>query len=139
MAVYDTYDDLGSLVKSLCKNNHLAPPLKWLVEHVALPVASAHAGTDLARFAPADVVDTIAPRPLLVIHARGDEVIPFDHGLRLFQRASQPRIRFWVGTPDKKGHFFDRQGMMPDHNNVIYNDDAAKAVRLFFEDMEPML
>ena len=85
------------------------------------------------------LVDAIAPCPLLVVHARGDEVIPFENGPRLLEHASQPKIRFWVGTSDKHGHFFDRQGNQADHNSVIYNNDAAKAVHLFFEAAEPML
>jgi len=30
-------------------------------------------------------------RPLLVVHARHDEIIPFSHGERLFQRAGEPK------------------------------------------------
>ena len=30
-------------------------------------------------------------RPLLIIHSRGDEIIPFEQGERLFQRASEPK------------------------------------------------
>lgn len=138
VAVYDTYDDLSSLADSI-SDDYLAPPLSWLTRRIALPIASAHAGTDLMHFSPAALVDGLAPRPLLVIHGRGDKVIDFHHGVRLFDRASQPKLRMWVGKTDKLGHYFDRQGHPADHDGVILDDDAAAAVRLFFEAAEPVL
>lgn len=39
--------------------------------------------------------------PVLVIHGRQDEIIPFRHGLQLFEAASHPKINFWV---DRSGH-----------------------------------
>ena len=34
--------------------------------------------------------------PLLIIHGREDEVIPFWHGERLFAQANEPKMSFWV-------------------------------------------
>jgi alpha-beta hydrolase superfamily lysophospholipase len=34
--------------------------------------------------------------PVLVMHGTKDEVIPFWHGEKLFQRANQPRLSLWV-------------------------------------------
>lgn len=39
--------------------------------------------------------------PVLVIHGRQDEVIPFWHGTRLFELANAPKTNFWV---DGAGH-----------------------------------
>ncbi|HEX6189952.1 MAG TPA: alpha/beta hydrolase [Pyrinomonadaceae bacterium] len=39
--------------------------------------------------------------PVLIVHGRQDEVIPFWHGERLFQLANQPKVNFWV---DGAGH-----------------------------------
>ncbi len=39
--------------------------------------------------------------PVLVIHGRDDEIISFRHGERLYERARQPKMQFWV---DKAGH-----------------------------------
>jgi fermentation-respiration switch protein FrsA (DUF1100 family) len=138
VAVYDTYDDLSPLVTSIAAR-YFPAPLAWLTKYLALPLASAHAGADLAHFSPADDVDALAPRPLLVIHARGDDVIDFAHGVRLFDRASQPKLRFWIGKDDKHGHFLDRQGNPVDHNSIIFNDDAAGAVRWFFDEGDSIL
>jgi alpha-beta hydrolase superfamily lysophospholipase len=139
VAVYDTYDDLSSLVTSITARHPFSPPLAWLTKCVALPLAGAHAGADLAHFSPAVEADALAPRPLLVIHARGDDVIDFEHGVRLYDRASQPKLRFWIGKDDKHGRFLDRQGNPADHNAIIFNDDAANAVRWFFDESDSIL
>ena len=39
--------------------------------------------------------------PVLVIHGRNDEIIPFWHGEKLFQAANEPKISYWV---DGAGH-----------------------------------
>jgi alpha-beta hydrolase superfamily lysophospholipase len=39
--------------------------------------------------------------PVLVIHGRNDEVIPFWHGQKLFRGASEPKVSYWV---DGAGH-----------------------------------
>ena len=39
--------------------------------------------------------------PLLIIHGRQDEVIPFWHGEQLFELANEPKTNFWV---DGAGH-----------------------------------
>lgn len=39
--------------------------------------------------------------PVLIIHGREDEVIPFWHGERLFELANGPKMNFWV---DGAGH-----------------------------------
>lgn len=137
VAVYDTYDDLGALAEDL-SNKYFLPPLSWLSTHVALPLASAHAGADLADFRPAAVVDGLAPRPLLVIHARGDQVIGFEHGVRLFQAAAEPKLRCWIGKykpvpghPSEKA-WLDSDDLPADHNGVILSNEAGGAVQSFF-------
>jgi abhydrolase domain-containing protein 17 len=47
--------------------------------------------------------------PILVIHGRSDEVIPFWHGEKLFQQANEPKLSYWV---DGAGHnnLFDVAG-----------------------------
>ena len=39
--------------------------------------------------------------PVLVVHGRNDEVVPFWHGERLFQQANEPKRSYWV---DGAGH-----------------------------------
>lgn len=48
--------------------------------------------------------------PVLVVHGKRDEVIPFWHGERLFQEANEPKLSFWV---EGAGHnnLFDVAGV----------------------------
>jgi fermentation-respiration switch protein FrsA (DUF1100 family) len=39
--------------------------------------------------------------PVLVIHGRSDEIIPFRHGLQLFEKAPAPKMQLWV---ERAGH-----------------------------------
>lgn len=48
------------------------------------------------EFAPKDLVRKISPLPLLVIHGKRDEVVPFSQGKELFDRASEPKALFAV-------------------------------------------
>lgn len=150
VAVFSTFDDLDRLADDMSRH-WLIPPMGWLARNIGVPVASLHAGADLAHFSPADRVDWLSPRPLLVVHGRGDEIIPFEAGVRLFERASQPKLRFWIGEKNREGSWVIRsnkqripdeagalvlppaEGSPADHNNIIFDDDAVKAVRLFFE------
>ncbi|MFC0529187.1 alpha/beta hydrolase [Phytohabitans kaempferiae] len=45
----------------------------------------------LYNFRPTESIDKIAPRPLLVVHARDDEHFPFDHLTEMFERAGEPK------------------------------------------------
>ncbi|MDX1587925.1 MAG: alpha/beta hydrolase [Oleiphilaceae bacterium] len=49
---------------------------------------------------PIDRVAGISPRPLLILHSREDQVIPFHHGESLYQAASEPKLF----QPLKGGH-----------------------------------
>lgn len=134
VAVYSTYDAFAGLADYVT-GNFPVPGVGWLTRHVGVPLASLHAGTDLAGFSPAAGLERLAPRPLLVIHGRGDKIIPFDTGARLFEAASQPKLRLWVGTLDPEtGTYRDQSNQPADHTSLMYNDDAAKAVLLFFEE-----
>jgi fermentation-respiration switch protein FrsA (DUF1100 family) len=34
--------------------------------------------------------------PVLVMHGKADEVVPFSHGQKLFAAAPEPKLSFWV-------------------------------------------
>jgi fermentation-respiration switch protein FrsA (DUF1100 family) len=46
----------------------------------------------------------------MVIHGRHDEIVPFEMGERLFERAAQPKRSLWL----------ERAG----HNDVFYTEGA---------------
>ena len=123
LAVYGTYDDLAGLADSVAISR-FPRPLRWLVHYLAVPMASLQAGTNLSQFSPASAVRTLWPRPILVIHGVQDEIIDFEHGRRLFDAASPPKLRFWIEQAS--------------HNSIVDDRQTAEAVRRFFDDAEPM-
>ena len=150
VALIGAFDRLTPLIDRPI-DTYFAAPIAWLARHVALPIASAHAGTRLSAFAPIDLVDNLAPRPLLVVHARGDSLVPFDAGYRLFDRASVPRYRYWVGELAEDGQWVIRanpkvhvddqevphtlapEGVSADQHNILSSEDTVRAIRAVFE------
>lgn len=75
--------------------------------------------TDLAtkirygyRFAdvqPIDVIASISPRPILLMHGDADRIIPYHHGERLAEAAGLVLVRF-PGADHCGGYFGDRSG-----------------------------
>jgi fermentation-respiration switch protein FrsA (DUF1100 family) len=123
LAVYGTYDNLSSLTRSIGQS-YFFPPLRQLLIHVGLPLASLQTGADLAHFAPAELVPKLWPRPILIVHGRRDEIIRFDHGEALYDAAVQPKYNFWL----KDGS----------HNDIVDSEAAAKIVVEFFKTAEPV-
>lgn len=57
-----------------------------------LPASFHLASADaLLAYRPLDVVDLVAPRGLLLVTVAGDDVVPEDHAVRLFERAGTPK------------------------------------------------
>jgi alpha-beta hydrolase superfamily lysophospholipase len=123
IAVYDTFDSLPNLTHRLAKTRFV-PPLNWLVTWFSLPFASAQTGVDLDHFAPGKLITDVWPRPVMIIHGTNDEIIEFQNGLNLFHSASAPKTKLWINGAN--------------HNSVIHDDNAGKAIREFFEDAEPL-
>lgn len=59
--------------------------LDWRFE---LPLESAEA---ILEFAPEDVVGSIAPRPLLIVHSGADKLVPLDEAEASYRRAGEPK------------------------------------------------
>jgi uncharacterized protein len=123
VAVYGTYDELSGLADTVAVSR-FPKPMRWLVHHLAIPMASLQSGTDLRQFSPARAAQLMWPRPLLVIHGIQDEIIDFDHGRRLFDAASPPKLRFWIEDAT--------------HNSIVDDKATADAVRRFFDQATPM-
>lgn len=118
VAVYGTYSDLGTLADNI-SDLYFAQPMKFLLKHLAIGMASVETGDALRSFAPAKLVSNIWPRPILMIHGIDDEIIPFERGRDLFEAASLPKMHIWL--PRK------------DHNSIIADDATNKAVIQFFD------
>lgn len=122
IAIYSGFDDLSSLARTLSAAS-FSPPVDWLTAKLGLSLASLQAGTDLSAFKPAQLVQKLWPRPILVIHATRDQRVPFEHGDRLFDAASFPKQPLWLPHED--------------HDDSMNDDSAAEAVREFFESARP--
>ena len=66
--------------------------------------------------------------PLLVVHSRGDEIIPFRHGRRLFEAAREPKAFLEIAGGHNEGYWLSREayrrglaefldGLEPEQNN----------------------
>jgi len=119
VAVMEGFDDLHSLGRSVAQTRFL-PPLSWIADRVGLALASAQVGTDLVHFAPAQIVKGLWPRPLLVVHGLNDDVIPFEHGERLFEAAYEPKRRVWLTAED--------------YEHSLSSKEALREVRQFFDE-----
>jgi uncharacterized protein len=118
VAVLDTYDSLAAEFHAVTRQR-FPQPLRWTIDQLAMPIASAQVGTDLNDFAPATLVQRLWPRPILVVHGTGDKMIDFGRGQQLFNAACQPKQRLWIDGAD--------------HNSIIDDDAVMNKVRQFFE------
>lgn len=90
-------------------------PLQWLAP-VALKRAGKIANFDPAAVSPELAMETITV-PVLHLHGDRDEVIPFEHGLRISHHARQPDYRF---VPIHGGtHFHIRDGDPETYNREV--------------------
>jgi fermentation-respiration switch protein FrsA (DUF1100 family) len=74
-------------------------PLRQSILVPGLPLASLHAGCDLHSSRPVDAIGRVRA-PLLLIHARGDTLIPVEHSRRLFAQAQEPKSLWLTDTGD---------------------------------------
>jgi dipeptidyl aminopeptidase/acylaminoacyl peptidase len=152
VAVISTYDSFAKETNDLSRY-FLVPPIGWLARSVGIPLASFHVGTDLQAFSPAEATEHLAPRPLMVVHGRSDSIIPFQRGLKLYEKAQVPKIRLWVGELNADHEYVIRKnakyrvsdkekgelqlqppdGPSADHKSILYDyDEGLKAITLFF-------
>jgi len=119
VASLSTFDTLQNELND-ASTRRMPRPLGWLARHLALPMASLHAGVDLRTVRPVDAIQQLWPRPVLIVHATGDEIIPFDAGFRLYQQATQPKESLWI----KGGS----------HNGLLEDPDVLRAVERFVKE-----
>jgi alpha-beta hydrolase superfamily lysophospholipase len=122
IAVYGAYGDASTLADDFT-SRALVPPLDRWTARFGLLMASIHGGANLADFSPAKMAWQLWPRPILVIHATGDRIVPFEQGRDLFNAASFPKTSIWLPRKDQI--------------DAIRDDEAADAVRVFFEVTPP--
>lgn len=124
IAAYNPYDSLKAVCDDVLRVHAIAPG-RWAAAHLALPLASAQVGADLATFSPALAAQELWPRPLLVIgnpltNRAGDE-----RSYELFRDTMQPRFGYFRDDLD-----------VPD---LLRDENAALTVRIFFDTERPVL
>lgn len=78
------------------------PPLvRPLLAAPGIPLASLEAGCRLTEVRAIDQIQDVRA-PVLFIHARGDDMIPVEHGRRLYERAVEPK-RLWISPAEGHG------------------------------------
>jgi fermentation-respiration switch protein FrsA (DUF1100 family) len=51
--------------------------------------------------------------PVLVVHSRDDEIIPFDMGQTIYQAAPEPKTFFEMGGDHNEGFWISRERYVP--------------------------
>ncbi|HET6246847.1 MAG TPA: alpha/beta hydrolase [Tepidisphaeraceae bacterium] len=125
VAVFAPYDRVSNLIQGLT-DAYYVPSVGWIATHVSLAMAGAQLGTPLSTFAPAQYVDKIAPRPLLVIAAEHDPLQDVSLSQAVYEQASQPKLHYWIKKGDRKAMLFK-------------NVSASRTVRVFFETARDIL
>jgi len=118
LVIYATYADLGDLAKDVC-DRRFPWPVNYVGRYLAVPLASAHAGTNLEAFAPVGMMGRIAPRPVMIVHGKRDEIIPVENGRRLFEAARGPKELILLEGG---------------HNDIIDDEPTARSVVKFLDD-----
>jgi fermentation-respiration switch protein FrsA (DUF1100 family) len=95
VAVYGCFDNLPSLARMLARDRFL-PPFSWLFGHMGLAMADLQTGADLTSFSPGNDVQSIWPRPVLIVNGSSDGMVPMESGRELYESAAQPKQFRWV-------------------------------------------
>lgn len=77
VAVDSTFGAYQGMANNALSGTWVTYPLAWLL------VSSAHD--------PVDSLERLPPTPLLVLHGDADQVVPFEEGEELFERAAEPK------------------------------------------------
>lgn len=102
------FAEMAGVIAHAARARKLPPtPLLPLVDHAT----RLRYGYRFADVQPIDVVDDIPPRPFLLIHGTGDELIPVDHSLRIKERLGDA-CELWLveGGNHCEAYFTDRTG-----------------------------
>ena len=85
----------------------LVPPRPFL--DLADPMLGRRAGYRFDQVEPLREIAAIAPRPILLIHSTGDQIIPYQHSIQLYEAAGEPK-ELWIveDVPHCAAYFIDR-------------------------------
>lgn len=94
LVLFEPYADFEGLTR-LVSHKTLPRAVRWWVRTAGLPIASLHAGANLAGYEPAAAAGDLWPRPLLVIHGREQTFVPITQSMGFYQRSAAPHEQYW--------------------------------------------
>ncbi|MDB5298747.1 MAG: prolyl oligopeptidase family protein [Phycisphaerales bacterium] len=118
VAVFAPFDRLTDLFQGMA-DDRFAPSAGWLARRIALPAAGLQLGADLVHFAPGHDVQSLWPRPLLVISAEANASPTWGRTQELYDDALQPKYLLEVDKGEREAVLFGSKR-------------TSTAVRVFF-------
>ena len=94
IVLYEPFARFDDVIKENVKRI-MPGPASWLARYISVPLASLHAGANLDGFAPAEMIDQVWPRPVLIVQGRAQTFVPPEQSMDLYQQASQPKEEFF--------------------------------------------
>jgi len=121
LVLQSTYSSLSQAVNNSFNNFVLLP--KWPFAPVVIALAEFRTDLDMSQIDSARDLATMPPRPVLIIHGKGDNVFPVHHAQIMFDSAQEPKT-LWI-VEGMAGHVNPIDGHEPEYK---------ERVLAFFED-----
>lgn len=93
LVLQSTYSSLSQAVDDSFNNFVLLP--KWPFAPLVIALAEFRTGLDMGQIDSARDLATMPPRPVLIIHGKGDNVFPVHHAHIMFDSAQEPKT-LWI-------------------------------------------
>lgn len=78
-------------------------------------------------YRPLDAVAQIAPIPLMLMHSKEDEIIPFEHALALYEAANEPKkLQVVTGTHNRIFNEIENRQLLLDYLTGLTLSDVRK-------------
>ena len=121
LVLQSTYSSLSQAVNDSFNNFVILP--KWPFAPLVISLAQFRTELDIGQVDSARDLATMPPRPILIIHGKGDNVFPFHHAQIMFDSAQEPKT-LWI-VDNLAGHINPIDG---------HELEYEQRVLAFFED-----
>lgn len=126
VVVIGSFSSLSDVSRDI-SNRYMIFPLNLLARYLAMPMACLHSGYNLFEVNPGNRVQAVWPRPVMVIHGFHDEIVPFEQGRKLYEKAFFPRwSKFVVGTHNE---VLDDPAVIKDVVDFVLNSESNAVVQ----------
>ena len=118
IAAYNPYDSLSELMDEAARQR-TTETARWVLRTAIVPAASLQIGSNLAHLSPAQAVQSLWPRPILVLGSSTTRQVPGRGTYELFDSAFQPKYSYFRDDIDR--------------DQILHDETAARTVRIFFD------